>query len=146
MYLYLKRHPYIYPLKFCSRLVALDFKTAFDSVAHSVLLRKLEHYVTRDKGLDIFLSHHNNQKQYVHIQSKNSSTSPAVYGAPQGPILGPFLFLIHIKNIEKLHRRKPRLFVDDTTCTVSEASLSSGFELKLNHELKNLSLLSFFRR
>jgi hypothetical protein len=46
--------------------------------------------------IDSFLS---NKQQCVIVNGYNSEESAIVSGAPQGTVLGPILFLVHINNI-----------------------------------------------
>ena len=46
-------------------LALLDFKKAFDTVKHSILIKKLEHYRIHGVTLDLLTSFLTNRKQYV---------------------------------------------------------------------------------
>ena len=50
----------------------LDFKKAFDSVNHNILLSKLEHYSIRGTSLKWFRSYLSNRKQICSINGKQS--------------------------------------------------------------------------
>ena len=65
--------------------VFIDLSKAFDTVDHSVLLKKLKLYVITDKNLAWFQSYLSNRKQYIEI-GKNSKPDPKYVscGAPQG--------------------------------------------------------------
>lgn len=76
--------------------IFLDFRKAFGSVPHSLLLRKL--FVLNMpsellKWLDAYLS---DRKQCVVLEGVSSASVSVVSGAPQGSVLGPLLFLIFI--------------------------------------------------
>jgi len=81
--------------KLISCAVFLDLRKAFDSVNHSILLTKLEHYGVRGNALKLIQSYLSNRKQYVqggNIKSLNSIIS----GVPQGLILGPIFFFKYL--------------------------------------------------
>ena len=52
--------------------IALDIKKAFDSVNHSILLKKLSHYGIRGVSHQLFESYLLNRKQNVSINDKIS--------------------------------------------------------------------------
>ena len=52
--------------------VFLDLKKAFDTVDHTILLRKLKLYGIRGKVHDWFSSYLNNRSQFVHYNDYNS--------------------------------------------------------------------------
>ena len=51
----------------------IDLKKAFDSVTHSILLQKLEHFGFRGNVFNLF-SYLSNRQQYVRVNNANSST------------------------------------------------------------------------
>ena len=59
-------------------LIMLDLKKAFDSVAHEILLQKLDHYGIRGKAFNLFSSYLSNRQQYVSMHGINSSTLRAI--------------------------------------------------------------------
>ena len=89
---------------------------AFDTVDHSILLKKLKLYGITDKNLAWFQSYLSNRKQYIEI-GENSKTDPkyVTCGVPQGSFLGPLLFLVYDKDLQNASSLlDPILFADDT--------------------------------
>ena len=72
---------------------------AFDTVNHSILLKKLKHYGIRGVALDGFCSYLSNRKQYVSVNGHISETLQIRCGVPQRSVLGPHLFLNYINHL-----------------------------------------------
>ena len=95
--------------------VFLDFSKAFDTVNHSILLSKMEHYGIRGNALNWFKSYLSKRYQFVTYDEEKSSTKEVICGVPQGSILGPLLFLIYINDLSNICEfMMPLLFADDT--------------------------------
>ena len=85
--------------------VFIDLSKAFDTVDHSILLKKLKSYGITDKNLAWFESYLSNRKQYIEI-GENSKTDLkyGTCGVPQGSILGPHLFLVYVNDLTNASR------------------------------------------
>lgn len=100
-------------------LVLVDYKKAFDMVDHAILLSKLEAYNFDSNSLLWFKSYLTDCSQLVSFMGQSSSLRRITTGAPQGSILGPFLFTMFINELP-LHVNTPiDLFADDTTLLAS---------------------------
>ena len=81
--------------------IFLDFSKAFDTVNHTVLLKKLYHYGIRENALEWFESYLSGRQQNITYNGYTSSTKYITCGVPQGSILGPLLFFLFISMIYK---------------------------------------------
>ena len=94
----------------------LDFEKAFDTVPHELLKAKLHKYGVNKNTLNWIDSFLSSRQQCVIVNGTSSSTEPVLSGVPQGTVLGPILFLVHINDISKDVSSDIRLFADDCVC------------------------------
>ena len=94
----------------------LDFEKAFDTPPHELLKSKLFSYGIGGKTvkwIDAFLCF---RQQRVVVNGVKSDWAPVVSGVPQGTVLGPLLFSLHINDIMSDIESEIRLFADDCVC------------------------------
>ncbi|CAB4016202.1 Hypothetical predicted protein, partial [Paramuricea clavata] len=99
----------------------LDFKKAFDLVDHRILLIKLaEMNVSKAfwSWVKCFLTE---RTQHVNLHGVISSSAPCPAGVPQGSVISPTLFNIHINDLENTltnNLTNTHKYADD--CTLDE--------------------------
>ena len=98
-----------------SDMIYLDFRKAFDSVAHKELLFKLWRIGITGPLWSWFDNYLLDRHHYVSFEGAISTEMHVRSGVPQGSILGPLLFLIYINDIHEVVRTSSEfIFADDT--------------------------------
>ena len=100
-----------------------DLKKAFDFVAHTILLRKLDHYGIRGNAHPLLSSIYVIDDNMLTLTIVNSDSRSINYGVPQGSTLGPLLFLLYINNLKTSENNTHRLFADGTCLIASSSSI-----------------------
>ena len=120
--------------------VFLDLKKAFDTIDHSIILRKLKFYGIEQETLKWFQSYLDDRQQLCSVNGHMSDLRAVSCGVPQGSNLGPLLFLIYINDLPScLNAASPRMFADDTNISFAAPTLSE-LENVLNREVRNVNL------
>ena len=115
--------------------VYLDFKKAFDTVKHEILLSKLQHYGVTGIANDWMRSFLTNRKQYTSNNGYDSTPQDITHGVPQGSGLGLLLFILFINDLHtSVKTSKVHHFADDTNLLFINKSLKMINKL-INHDL-----------
>ena len=96
------------------RSVFLDISKALDKVWHDGLLYKLKSMGISGELYNLLENYLSDRFQRVLLNGQVSSWRPVLAGVPQGSILGPLLFLIHINDLCNELKSNAKLFADDT--------------------------------
>ena len=83
--------------KFLPMSIFMDLSKAFNILDHVFLLKKIYWGLNKKFARLVFKA--TNQKQYVEINIKRSSSLSIKTGVPQRSIIGPLLIMTHITDI-----------------------------------------------
>jgi len=125
--------------------IYLDFKKAFDSVDHSVLIYKLQNIGVRGSLLKWIESYLTGRENVVTINKQRSRPYAVSSGVPQGSHLGPLLFILFINDIVSgLKYVNILIFADDIKLFTKIDSVDD--QIRLQEDLDYISNWSMFNR
>ena len=112
---------------------------AFDTIDHTILLQKLNHYGIRGIANQWVCSYIKHRKQYVQIKGTKSYLEQILCGVPQGSILSPALLNLYLNDICNVSSiLEFTSFADDTNIIYSHYSTTSSC-ITRNTELEKLN-------
>ena len=98
--------------------VFVDYKKAFETLDHQILLRKLGKYGFGQNAKKWIESYLGNRRHTVRCNDISSVPTSVKYGVPQGSVLGPLCFIMYVNDlISHIHRHTHAeiiMYADDT--------------------------------
>lgn len=110
-----------------SLCIFADLAKAFDTVSHSLLMRKLWQYGFRGTVYELIKNYLYERTQCVKINGTYSSTRTVLYGLPQGTVLAPVLFTLYLNNLLTLDLNCDMVSFADDTCFYFRAELGENW-------------------
>ena len=119
--------------------IFLDLSKAFDTINHNILLSKLCHYGIRGNANKWFKSYLSNRRQLTEFNKVQSNYRNVQHGVPQGSILEPLLFLVHINDFQNcLDQAHSIMFADDTNIFIKHKQIDIVYD-QVQCELQNIA-------
>ena len=119
-----------------NRAAALDISKVFDRVWHAALLHKRRSYGISCQTFGLISSFLKNRQLWVVLDGTSLQEYPVNAGVPQGSILGPTIFLLHINDLPDDVICNIIIYADDTTLySKSDQASDLWQQLKLPSEL-----------
>ena len=117
--------------------VLIDFRKAFDSVNHSLLLKRLYALGIVDQEFEWFTDYLKGRTQVFGFQLLGafSDAKSICVGVLQGSILGPLLFVIHVNDLFAVARKCSTLMYADETVLFYFEKVAATIEKSLNEDL-----------
>ena len=107
-------------------MAAMDLSKAFDSLAHNLILEKLDKVGMNATATNWIESYLTNRKQSVRLNKTLSNQQPVESGVPQGSILGPLLFIITTNDIsDALKQYDISIYADDMQILVKGTEMKT---------------------
>ena len=117
----------------------LDLRKAFDTVNHTILLNKLSDVGVQTTSLRWFENYLEDRTQSVRLEDEISTPGVITCGVPQGSILGPLLFSVHVRDLpDQACLCEVDQFADDTSMHTTSRSLDE-IEYRLNNDLERIA-------
>ena len=116
--------------KIISQLLYIDYRKAFDTIDHGILVKKLQTYYNLSRNPVKWFTNYLSNRQQKFVKADQCSTLRAInIGVLQGSILGPTLFIMFVNNLFKVvndDECKMIMYADDTVVYTS-STLNEGF-------------------
>ena len=117
-------------------VVSMDLSKAFDSIPHALLLAKFKAYGLSERSTELLKSYLSGRIQRVKIGDMFSNWELVRRGVPQGSVLGPMFFNVHINDLfYHIELANLNAYADDEQLYSSDKD-PEALNRRLEHELR----------
>ena len=95
-------------------MILIDLQKAFDTIDHKIFIEKMSCLGFAESTIRWYKSYLTNKCFIVNVGKDFSSPGKLSYSVPQGFILGPLLFLLHVNDMPQAVKSDLLLYVDNT--------------------------------
>ena len=117
-----------YNLRESTMCAFIDYRKAYETLDHPILIRKLVKYGFEKGAVDWLSSYLTERKHRVYCNNMLSDISDISYGVPHGSVLGPLLFIIYVNDLLSLFETYKgvniEMYADDTILYSSNCDVS----------------------
>ena len=91
--------------------IFVDFSKAFETINHSILLKKLKLYGFDRSSLSLMKNYISTRTQVTTVNGHVSSSRNVTCGTAQGSILGPLIYIIYVNDVLNLLADKDNMYL-----------------------------------
>ena len=118
-------------------MILIDLQKAFDTIDHKILIEKMKCMGFSNNVTKWFKSYLSKRMFGVHVEKGFSDKALISCGVPQGSILGPRLFLLHVNDMVQAINYDLLLYADDTGLIFQHKDINI-IEQQLNRNFSNI--------
>lgn len=122
--------------KYYTLAVFVDLRKAFDVVDFSILLRKIQEMGIRGTALSLIKTYLQGREQFTVVDGVSSQTQNTKAGVPQGSVLGPLLYTLHVLSLKTSNIVGRYFKFADDTVLVYKGKDWKQLETTVNDDLK----------
>ena len=118
-------------------MILTDLQKACDTINHEILFKKLKAMGFSEECVAWFQLYFSERILFIRIENQPSDYGRILCGVPQGLVLGPLHFLIHVNDIPQAMNSNLFLYADDS-CLMFQHKEVEEIEKVLNNDFENI--------